>query len=163
MTYLIIFLSKILENAIATLRLIIVAQGKKFLGAILQGIISLIWILITGIIIVNPSKSPLKIIIFCLGCTVGSYLGSLIEEKTNNDYLNVTIKFKNCHKQLINSIIRKFSRQKIIETKYYNYTIVSFILRRKKMPSFLKAINNVDSKITVTTNKIKLLNRSLIN
>ena len=48
-----IFLSKIIENAIATLRLIVVSNGKKMLGAILNLIISVIWIISTSLVVVN--------------------------------------------------------------------------------------------------------------
>ena len=40
--YSMIFISKVLENTFATLRLIVVANGKKLLGAILQLIVALI-------------------------------------------------------------------------------------------------------------------------
>lgn len=79
--YIFIFVSKIIENAIGTLRVIVVAGGKKILGAVLQLIISLIWVLSTGAVVTNINKDPIKILFFCFGSLVGSYLGSLIEEK----------------------------------------------------------------------------------
>lgn len=79
--YLIIFISKTIEVALGTLRLIVVANGKKIMGAILQGIISIVWIVITGMIVIDIGKDPLRIVAFALGCTVGSYIGSYIEEK----------------------------------------------------------------------------------
>ena len=36
LTYLAIFIAKIIENTLSTLRLIVVAKGKKLFGAILQ-------------------------------------------------------------------------------------------------------------------------------
>ena len=80
-TYLFIFFSKIIENTLSTLRLIVVANGKKKLGAILNGIISFTWIFSTSIVIININKDVFKIFFFCLGAIVGSYLGSVIEEK----------------------------------------------------------------------------------
>lgn len=79
--YIFIFISKIIENAVGTLRLIVVANGKKILGAILQLVISVVWVLSTGAVVVNVNKDPFKILFFCLGSLVGSYLGSIIEEK----------------------------------------------------------------------------------
>ena len=79
--YFFIFISKIIENALATLRLIIVASGKKKLGALLQGIVALVWIFGTGIVIVDINKDIFKIVIFVIGSIAGSYLGSIIEEK----------------------------------------------------------------------------------
>lgn len=79
--YLLIFVTKIIENALGTLRVIVVSNGKKWMGAILNGIISIIWVIATGMVIINITKDPLKILFFCLGSVVGSYLGSLMEEK----------------------------------------------------------------------------------
>lgn len=79
--YITIFLSKIIENSLGTLRLIVVASGKKNLGAILQFIITLVWILVTGTVVKNIAKDPLTIFFFAFGSYIGSYSGSLIEEK----------------------------------------------------------------------------------
>lgn len=79
--YFLIFFSKVIENALATLRLIVVANGKKWLGAILQFCIALVWVLVTGIVVVNIRKDPLKIVFFAFGSFIGSYVGSVIEEK----------------------------------------------------------------------------------
>ena len=79
--YIIIFVSKVFENALGTLRLIVVANGKKGLGAILQGLIGLVWVIVTGVVVVGITEDPYKIIAFAVGSGVGSYLGSLIEQK----------------------------------------------------------------------------------
>lgn len=79
--YFMIFISKVIENALATLRLIVVANGKKTLGAFLQLAIAIVWVLVTGVVIVNITKDPWKIVFFGLGSFVGSYVGSFIEEK----------------------------------------------------------------------------------
>ena len=79
--YIIIFLSKVVENMLATLRIIVVANGKKLLGAILQGLVALVWVCITGVVVTNILENPFKIIAFALGSMVGSYLGGVLEEK----------------------------------------------------------------------------------
>ncbi len=79
--YMAIFISKILENALATVRLIVVANGKKWLGAILNFIISIIWVYTAGLVIINIKRDLLKVVFFCLGSGIGSYVGSYIESK----------------------------------------------------------------------------------
>lgn len=79
--YFLIFLSKVIEIALSTLRLIVVSNGKKWLGAILQLFISLVWIFSTGAVVIGVHKDPLKILFFALGSLVGSYVGSIMEEK----------------------------------------------------------------------------------
>ena len=79
--YFLIFITKIIENSLGTLRLLVVASGRKWVGSILNGIISIIWVIGTGMVLIDVTKDPLKIVFFCLGSTFGSYLGSFIEEK----------------------------------------------------------------------------------
>lgn len=80
-TYFIIFSLKVIENALATLRLILVSNGKKLEGAILIFVTSIIWVLTAGMVIVNINEDIFKVLFFCLGSFVGSYVGSYIENK----------------------------------------------------------------------------------
>ncbi len=81
MVYIIIFISKIIENTLSTLRIILISKGKKKIGALLQGLVALSWILTTSIVIIDINKDIYKIIFFILGSSTGSYLGSTIEER----------------------------------------------------------------------------------
>jgi len=80
-TYILIFLFKVIENTLSTLRIIAISNRKKLLGAILQGIVSIVWVISTSLVVINIQKDPLKIISFTLGALIGSYIGSIIEEK----------------------------------------------------------------------------------
>ncbi len=84
MIYIIIFTLKLIENSLSTIRMIILNKRKKFLGGILQFVISLIWVLSVSLSITNIKDSPLKILSFSLGCGIGSIIGSIIEEKLIN-------------------------------------------------------------------------------
>ena len=79
--YIIILLLKIFENTLSTYRIIVVNKGRKLLSAILQGIITLFWAVSSCLTIVDFKKEPIKVLFLILGASIGSYLGSLIEEK----------------------------------------------------------------------------------
>ena len=79
MLYLLIFIMKIIENTISTLRIIVVSNGKKMLGSILLFITSIIWIISSSITIINLNL--IGIFVFSFGSLIGSYVGSLMEEK----------------------------------------------------------------------------------
>lgn len=152
--YITIFFSKVLENALSTLRLIVVANGKKKLGAILQGIISLVWIIVTGIVIVDINKDILKIVFFCIGSIVGSYLGSIIEEKialgSNMLICIVNEKFENIIKQKLNN----FKITTICE-KNNSYSILLIVLKRKEITKISKTIKNIDNEAIIISEKAK--------
>ncbi len=147
MIYLTIFISKILENALATLRIIVVSNGKKKLGAILQGLVALVWIIVTGIVIVNINKDILKIICFVFGSIVGSYLGSVMEEKIalGNNLL------------IINTTKRKLIKNYIKEYNpffYKNYIILK--IKRKKAKDIVNLISKIDNESLIISERIKI-------
>ena len=155
--YLAIFLCKIIENAIATLRLILVSNGKKKLGAILQGIVALVWIFGTGIVIVNINKDLFKIVIFIIGSIVGSYLGSIIEEKIalgSNMLICITKeKFENIIKKRLNN----YKITTICE-KDNNYSVLLIVLKRKEINKITNILKNIDKDIIIISEKAKTIN-----
>ena len=60
MIYFLIFISKVVESALSTLRLILVANGKKILGMILQFFITLVWVITTSIVIIDIKNDYFK-------------------------------------------------------------------------------------------------------
>ena len=152
--YLTIFLSKILENTLSTLRLIIVSNGKKKLGALLQGLVALVWILVTGIVIIDINKDIIKIIAFFLGSMVGSFLGSLLEEKIA---LGNSITIAIINNKYINTIYNKLINYKInILNKDENNTIIMIFNKRSKNNFINNTIYKIDKNAIITNQRSKI-------
>jgi len=155
--YTAIFFSKIIENAVGTLRLIVVANGKKKLGALLQGIVALVWIFGTGIVIVDINKDIFKIVIFVIGSIVGSYLGSIIEEKIalgSNMLICIT---KEINEKTIKDKLKTFQITTICE-KDNNYSVLLIILKRKQITKISKILKKIDKDIIIISEKAKTIN-----
>lgn len=148
MIYIGIFISKILENTLSTLRIIVVSNGKKKLGAILQGIVALIWIFVTGVVIININKDIFKVLFFVIGSIVGSYFGSYLEERIALGTNLVIIK-----------------SNKLDELKYVfkNYNIIIkdnyllFLAKRKDTNEIVSRTNNIDINSKIILEKIKIV------
>ena len=158
--YLTIFISKILENTLSTLRIIVVSNGKKKLGALLQGLITLLWLLITGIVIIDINKDIFKILCFCLGCIIGSYFGSLIEEKLALGNNTIIAVINNKYKNNILTILNKFNIN-IIKSNATN-TIIMIIIPRKKTYYINNIIHNIDTTATITNLRSKIIYKNSI-
>ena len=152
--YIFIFISKIIENALATLRLIVVANGKKLLGAFLNGIIALIWIFVTGIVIINVKEDPIKIIMFCLGSIVGSYLGSLIEEKIAMGTNMLICVVNTMYEDIVKEKLNDYQITTICE-KDKNHSILFITTKRKDIYKISKIIKNIDKNVNIISEKIK--------
>lgn len=150
MIYFFIFSAKLLENAISTLRLIVISSGKKIFGAILNLIVSIIWIFSTSLAIINI-KDILNIIAFALGSFIGSYIGSIIEEKIaiGSNMLFIVTK-----KEII-------IKEKLDELKYTSFIInddiILIMVDRKKRKNLLNIIRKIDPDSTIISDKAKQL------
>lgn len=164
-TYFTIFIAKIIENALSTLRLIVVAKGKKIFGAILQFVIAFVWVITTGIVVVNIKDDPLKIVFFAFGSLIGSYIGSLIEEKIalGNDMINVM-----CDKEKSNYIIDELTKKDFLVSKINgennnkDISVLLIISEKKKRKNVLEIIQRIDKNAIIAIESIKTISNEQI-
>ena len=156
--YIAIFLFKIIEDALATLRLIVVSNGKKKLGAILQFVVTLIWIVLTGTVLTGLQKDIFKAIAFAFGALFGSYLGSVLEEKialgTNVFMVEIN---RDKAQDLINNLENE--KFKISKIKSWNDGMVILMITgaRKQTSKVVSIIKNIDDKAVILSEKVKIV------
>lgn len=152
--YLIIFILKIIENSLATLRLILVSNGKKWLGAFLLFTTSIIWIVSSHIAIIDINIS--MVLIFSVGSLLGSYIGSILEEKMaigNNMLICIT------QKQM-SEILRQNG---YIITKIEGYgkdskkEVLFVILKRNQNKDLISLIRSLDQKAIIVSEHTNIL------
>ncbi|MDD3452847.1 MAG: DUF5698 domain-containing protein [Bacilli bacterium] len=155
--YLIILILKISENAISTLRLIMVSNGKKLVGALLQFICAVIFIISTSLVIIDFNKDLYKIIFFSLGCFLGSYLGSFLEEKLAlGTCLIICITDLNINEQLNkNNFGFTLINGKDISKNKYIYFIMTY---RKKRKYLIKILKKLDKNAMLINESASLIN-----
>lgn len=155
-----IFFSKVIENALGTLRLIVVANGKKLLGAILQFLIALVWVLVTGAVVVNIHKDPLKIIFFALGSFIGSYVGSFIEEKMalGSNMLMVIVK-EDLSEMIVEEIRKNGFQVTTIDGEgfYSKKKILMIVISRKDRRKLVHMIHKLDKNALIISEVAKTI------
>ncbi len=75
-----IFLARILDVSVGTLRIIFVSRGMKHLASILGFVESLVWVLAVTQVI-QHLNNWMTYVAFALGFSAGNYIGVLLEEK----------------------------------------------------------------------------------
>ena len=146
--YFLIFIFKVLENTLSTLRIIVVANGRKLLGALLQGVIALVWAFSTSLVVIDVLKDPFKVVSFTFGSLVGSYIGSLIEEKIAMGTNMLTVVVDKCCTSKVVRALRKQKYEVIIlngKRKDELKNVLFIMVKRKKRNDVIKLINNIDS------------------
>ncbi len=152
LTYLLVFIFKIIEDALATLRLIVVSNGKKKLGAFLQFIVTLIWIILTGTVLYNLQKDIFKAIAFALGSFFGSYCGSVLEEKIA---LGTNIFMVEVNNDDANDIIKNLKDYEIFKILNNNKTFLIITCPRKENDKILFTIKNINKNAFILSEKVK--------
>lgn len=152
MIYFTIFIFKILENALATLRIILIANNKKLIGAILTFIISIIWIISVSFIVFD-FKDYLKIICFAIGSSIGSYLGNTLEEKLALGSIIISFHVNINDYFYFKERLKIYNIEIIKAKKDYKFEIN---VRRKDKNRIIKIIKNKNKNIKI--NIIKIFN-----
>ena len=78
---LLIFIAKIVEVTISTLRLILINKGYRNYGVVLALVEIFLWVFVASSVIMGLSESPMKGVAYGLGFAAGVYLGSTLEQK----------------------------------------------------------------------------------
>lgn len=79
--YLLIFLARVADVSLGTLRLLLVFRGQRLLGALVGLVEVTIYILALGWVVNRLDEDPLNLLFYALGFAAGSYLGGVIEER----------------------------------------------------------------------------------
>ena len=142
-----------MEDALSTLRLIVVSNGKKKFGAVLQVIIAVIWVLVTGSVISNINEDFFKIVVFALGSFVGSYLGSILEEKIA---LGTNMYTFSISKNNVLRDLKKLDGFLVLKLDGYDNKVICLVAAPRKNTTFIineiKSVENTD----VLVQKIKV-------
>lgn len=93
-----IFLARVIDVSLGTLRMILVIRGKKYPAALIGFFEILVYTVALGLV-VGSLKEPVKLLTFCAGFALGILVGSFIEEKLSLGYrgIQAIIDQKNAH------------------------------------------------------------------
>lgn len=154
--YAIIFLGKLLEVALATLRTSLIVKGEKVLGAIVAAVEYTIWILITDTVLADFTSDPLKIVVLTLAFSLGQILGAYIEEKLALGTCTINAVFSHRHDadKAADMLRQKGFALTIFDgegRESANRTIVMMTLKRKHVDTAIKLIHKADPKAVIST------------
>ena len=79
-SYMFIFLARVLDVSLGTLRIIYLTRGRSKVAAGIGFIEIVVYVIALGMVIGNLDR-PLNVIIYALGFAAGNLVGGFIEEK----------------------------------------------------------------------------------
>jgi len=81
MIYFLIFVAKLLEVALMTIRLVLTTKGNRVIASLIAAVEITIWIVVTSTVLLGLSEDPFLAVALGLAFVVGTYFGIFIEDK----------------------------------------------------------------------------------
>ena len=86
-----IFIARIIDVSLGTIRTIIVVKGKNFIGSLLGFIEVTVWFLVVDQALSTGNMNIFIVISYALGFSTGTYIGGIISKKMINTKYTVQI------------------------------------------------------------------------
>lgn len=86
----VLFILRVVNYAVSTVRLVFIARNRKVLASILAFVEAFIFAVVMGSV-VSDLTNVINLVSYCLGASVGSYVGMTLEARLFTSYSTVTI------------------------------------------------------------------------
>ncbi|WP_422486117.1 DUF2179 domain-containing protein [Gudongella sp. DL1XJH-153] len=154
--YFLIFFARMLDMSMATVRTLMVMQGRKFQAALLGFFEVGIYVMVLGKV-VNSLDNPYNLLSYCLGFAAGNYVGIMIENKIALGNLSAQIILKTANNDILIDTLRS---EKFGVTSYEGQGIegpremLTVALNRKDLPRLKRIVDSIDANAFITVNSI---------
>ncbi|EKP94909.1 DUF2179 domain-containing protein [Thermaerobacter subterraneus] len=81
LSYVLVFLARVADVSLSTLRLMLVFRGQRLLGSLVGLFEVSIYIVALGFVVERLHEDPITLLFYALGFASGSYLGGVLEER----------------------------------------------------------------------------------
>jgi uncharacterized protein YebE (UPF0316 family) len=151
-----IFLSRILDQSIGTLRVIFVSKGLKRLAPFFGFFEVIIWLLAVAQVM-KHLNNPMSYLAYGAGFAMGNYIGILIEEKLSLGTLLVRVIPKKDTTELISHLRGEGFGVTVVDAEGAKgqVKIIFTIIKRKYVGKVVQAINQFNPNAFYTIEEIK--------
>lgn len=158
MEILIIFLAKIVEITLSTLRTVLVTKGEKVYVSIIGFIEVSIWLRVVSAVLTGISDSPAKILAYALGYACGSLVGLTLEEKIGLGYSTIQIIVNKDQGNVLAKLLRDEGKAVTIlegEGMDSKKSVLLTHIKRKDKELIMKKIEELNIQAVVTISETK--------
>ena len=157
-TSLAIFLARILDVSLGTIRTILLVKGRKGAASLVAFIEITIWFLIVREALAIAADNPWIIIAYAGGFTAGTFIGSVLSEKYITGTLNVQV-ISSKNEELINAIRDNDFAVSVVDVRGLEKTVSRVMLfieiDKKDLNELRNIIKNIDERAFVIVNETK--------
>jgi uncharacterized protein YebE (UPF0316 family) len=151
-----IFLARIIDVSIGTIRMIMLVKGQRKIAAALGFFEVIIYLIVLGNVVGNINK-PILIIAYGLGYATGNLVGSKLEEKISIGRVFAQVIVKEDHELLVESLREAGFGVTIFEGegREGKSHMLNIILDRKQINKLYQLVDKCDCGAFITTMDIR--------
>lgn len=159
----IIFLARILDVSIGTIRVILVISGARYLAALLGFFEVVIWVLAVGSVVHNLDSPPI-LIGYAAGFATGTLVGMTIEDKIALGWRVVRVIAPESKGVLAPALREAGFRVTMVEGSGRDGPVdIAFsVIRRRELPKFYRVVGRVTPKAFVAVERADRPNQGLL-
>lgn len=158
--YLVIFVAKVIEVSLMTLRTVLITKGEKVLGAFIGIFEVSIWIALTSFVLTGLKDDPFKMVVYALGFATGIFIGSTVEEKLAIGIITVQVIVSEDEGRILTENLREkgigitvIDGQGLSEAK----KVLILHIQRKKRKELINQIVDIVPGALISTNDLKTI------
>jgi uncharacterized protein YebE (UPF0316 family) len=157
-----IFLARICDVSIGTMRIIFVSKGKRNIAPILGFFEVLIWITAISKIMENLDHY-INFIAYAAGFATGNFVGMIIEEKLAMGILMIRVFAYENGDEMVQSLNKQGFGATVVEAHGAREKIdlIYSIVKRNELANVLNIITNMNPKIFYTIEEVKSVNEGI--
>lgn len=161
---LLIFIARVGDVSINTLRIMFMMNGKKTIVPILGFMESMIWLLAIGQIFQNIDN-PMSYIAYAGGFGAGTYVGMYFEEKLALGRVLVRVITPKLLPELMEYMKEMDYRFTNVgaEGRYGKVQLTFTVMKRDSLPSFINKLKSLDEKAFYTIESVKRVSEDDLN
>lgn len=155
---LLIVAAKIVEVSLMTVRMVLITKGERKIGSIIAFFEVAIWVVLVSTVLTDIAKEPLKVVAYALGFALGSFIGSLLEEKIGIGLCEVQVILKSEDGPLVADKLREQGYAvTCVEAHGKNHPrwLLILYVARKKTGQCVKLIKSVQENSVITVSDKK--------
>lgn len=161
---LLIFIARIGDVSINTLRIMFMMNGKKNIVPILGFFEAMIWLLAIGQIFQNVNN-PLSYIAYAGGFAMGTYVGMTLDEKLALGRVLVRVITPHPLPELIEFMKEKNYRFTNVgaEGRYGKVNLLFTVMKRDQLQEYISKVKEIDEKAFYTIESVKRVSEEELN
>ncbi|SHM32971.1 Uncharacterized protein YebE, UPF0316 family [Cyclobacterium lianum] len=161
---LLIFLARVVDVSINTLRIMFVLNGKKTIAPVMGFFEALIWLLAIGQIFQNINN-PMSYVAYAGGYAMGTYIGMVIEERLALGRVLVRIITPEPLPELVQYMKDKEYRFTSVgaEGRYGKVILMFTVIKREFLPDLIGKLRKSNEKAFYTIESVKRISEDDLN